>query len=92
MDNNGVWTRPGATITLRRASDGYVSSRLIDTGGGYSSQGMTPVHFGLPAGNGPVSVSVSWFEQGEARTTSVSGIVPDEFSTRWLVLRLGVAQ
>lgn len=90
VDNNGVWTRPGATVTLSRASDGYVSSRLIDTGGGYSSQGMTPAHFGLPAGGGTVSVSVSWFEQGEARTSSVSGIEPEAFSTRWLVLRIGV--
>jgi hypothetical protein len=92
VDNNGVWTRPGATVTLRRASDGYISSRLVDTGGGYSSQGMTPAHFGLPAGNGPVSVSVSWFEQGEPRTATVSEIVPDAFSTRWLVLRMGVTQ
>lgn len=92
VNNKGVWTRPGATVTLRRASDGYISSRLVDTGGGYSSQGMTPAHFGLPAGNGPVSVSVSWFEQGEARTASVSEIVPDAFSTRWLVLRMGVTQ
>jgi len=90
LDSQGRWTRAGATITLRDASTGYVSSRVMDTGGSYVSQGVGPVHFGLPAGLGPVSVSVSWFEAGEKRTTTVSGIDPERFRSQWLVLRLGV--
>jgi len=90
VNNAGAWTRPGATVTLRRESDGYVSSRLVDTGGGYSSQGMTPVHFGLPASTGPVTIDVSWFERGERRTSSVAGVVPEAFRNQWVVMRLGV--
>jgi hypothetical protein len=87
---DGQWTRAGATVTVARDSDGYVSARVLDTGGGYSSQGILPVHFGLPPGNGPVSVSVTWYEQGEKRTTTVSGVEPAAFRGQWLILSLGV--
>jgi ASPIC/UnbV protein len=85
-----LWTRPGATVTLRRESDSYVSSRVVDTGGGYSSQGMTPVHFGLPPGGGPFTIDISWFEAGERRTVSVEGVMHEPFRNRWVLLRLGV--
>jgi VCBS repeat protein/ASPIC/UnbV protein len=90
VNNDGAWTRPGATVTLRREMDGYVSSRLVDTGGGYSSQGMTPVHFGLPPGGGPFTIDISWFEAGERRTSSVAGVMHEPFRNRWVVLQLGV--
>ena len=88
VNNDGVWTRPGATVTLSRESDSYVSSRVMDTGGGYASQGMTPVHFGLPAGGGPLTIAVSWFEGGQRRTSIVSGVAPEAFRGRWMLLRL----
>lgn len=90
VDQAGRWVRAGATVTLRRESDGYVSSRLMDTGGGYASQGVGPVHFGLPPGLGPVSITVSWFEAGELRTTTASGVFPEAFRSQWIVLQLGV--
>jgi hypothetical protein len=90
VDEEGRWVRAGALVTLRRDSDGFVTSRIVDTGGGYASQSAQPVHFGLPRGVGPVSVSVAWFEGGERRTTTVSGIDPGAFLRQWLVLQLGV--
>lgn len=90
VDRSGRWVRPGATVTIERASDGYVSTRLMDTGGGYASQSVGPVHFGLPPGVGPVSVSVSWFEAGEPRSSTVSGLAPEAFRSQWVVLQLGV--
>ncbi|MDA0329623.1 MAG: CRTAC1 family protein [Gemmatimonadetes bacterium] len=94
-DSNGRWNRAGATITLRSVPElwsgpAFVSSRLMDTGGGYSSQGVGPVHFGLPEGSGRLSVSVTWYEGGERRSTTVSGVDPDRFRGRWFVLSLGV--
>ena len=86
----GRWTRAGAMVTLERASDGFVTSRILDTGGGYASQGATPVHFGLPPGSGPVSVTITWFERGEKRTSTASGVEPAAFWGRWLMLQLGV--
>jgi len=90
VDHGGRWVRAGATVTVRRESDGYISARIIDTGGGYSSQGVGPAHFGLPPGAGPVSITISWFEAGERRTTTVSGVVPEAFRSQWITLQLGV--
>ena len=90
VDQAGRWVRAGATVTLRRESDGFVSARLLDTGGGYASQSVGPVHFGLPPGGGPVSLTISWFEQGERRTATVSGITPEAFRSRWVVLQVGL--
>ena len=90
LSAEGRFTRAGATVTLRREPDGWVSARVMDSGGGYASQGVTPVHFGLPAGAGPVSVTVSWFEAGELRTSTVTGVDPDRFRGQTVLLRLGV--
>ena len=90
VDQAGRWVRAGATVTLRRESDGFVSARVLDTGGGYASQSVGPVHFGLPLGGGTVDLTISWFEQGERRTATVSGITPEAFRSRWLVLQVGL--
>ena len=90
VDTQGRWVRAGATITLRVESLGYVSSRIMDSGGGYDTQGVTPVHFGMPPGATTVSVTISWFEGGEKRTSTVSGIDPRQFQTQWLILQLGL--
>ena len=86
VNADGQWTRAGAVVTVRRESDGYVSSRVMQPGGGYASQGIAPAHFGLPIGSGPVSIGVSWFERGERRTTTVSGVDPGQFRGQWVVL------
>jgi hypothetical protein len=62
----------------------------MEAGGGYSSQGAVPVHFGIPAGVSKVSVSVAWFERGQRRTATVNGLEPLRFRHQWLTLRLGV--
>lgn len=85
-DEADAWVRAGATITLRR-QDGFVTSRVLDTGGGYASQGVTPVHFTLPAGPpAPLDLEITWFEGGEGRSSVVSGVRPEAFVGRWLVL------
>jgi len=61
-DAAGRWTRAGAEVTLRVGGGeagglpAYVSTRLVPTGGGYSSQGAAPVHFGNPEGLARVDV------------------------------------
>lgn len=90
VDREGRWSRPGATVRLERESDGYVTTRLMPTGGGYSSQGMVPAHFGLPPGEGPLSITVAWFENGGARNATISGVETAQFRGQWLMLQLGV--
>ena len=90
VDRDGRWVRAGTSVTLRRESDGFTSARLIDTGGGYASQSVGPVHFGLPPGAGPISLTIAWFEAGQRRTSIVSGVQPEAFRSQWIVLQLGV--
>jgi hypothetical protein len=95
LDSQARWIRAGAEITVHQEMlDGsagtYQSTRLMEAGGGYSSQGAVPVHFGIPAGVSKVSVSVAWFERGQRRTATVNGLEPLRFRHQWLTLRLGV--
>ncbi len=79
MDSNGHWTRAGATVTLSASTwdssmegqPSYTTSRIVDTGGGYSSQGATPVHFGIPNGVELVNLTIQWYEDG-TQTQTVS--------------------
>ena len=72
LDHQGNWTRAGATITLSsstwdnsmKGQPSYTSSRIVDTGGGYSSQGATPVHFGIPSGVELVDLTIRWYADG----------------------------
>ncbi|MHB1195038.1 MAG: CRTAC1 family protein [Longimicrobiales bacterium] len=96
LDGKSGWTRPGAKVTATAEDmvpehpEGYRTARLLDAGGGYCSQSAQPVHFGFPAWVTRVSVHVVWFEKGQARTATVSGVELAKFQHQWLVLRLGV--
>jgi hypothetical protein len=72
VDGDGRWSRSGATVTLRRASDGFTTVRIVDTGGGYASQGVTPLYFTLPEGSGPVQLTVRWYAGDGPDSASVS--------------------
>ena len=74
LDGEGRATRAGAVVVVRRPGDGFTTARLVDTGGGYSSQGAAPVHVGLPPGAGPVDVEVSWYEGGARRVRRLTGL------------------
>lgn len=96
LDARGRWVRAGTKVTAT-AEDadpahpmGYRSARLMESGGGYGSQGATPAHFGFPSWVTRVTVHAEWFEGGERRTATVSGVELAAFRHRWLVLRLGV--
>ena len=47
----GRHTRAGSEVRIYRAgTDEVLGTRLLDTGGGYCSQNVMPVHIGLPEG------------------------------------------
>ena len=49
-----------------------LGTRIVDTGGGYCSQNVMPVHFGLPR-DGKVDVEVTSFTASGRKTTRVAG-------------------
>ncbi len=59
-DADGHHTLPGAEIRLFASPSGeLLGTRLVDTGGGYCSQSVVPVHFGLPEGVSRVDVELT---------------------------------
>lgn len=90
VDTEGRWTRAGATITVQSESGDWVGSRVLDSGGGYNAQSVMPTHVGLPPGVERVSVTVTWFERGQKRWSTVSGVAPQDFRSDWVRLQLGV--
>jgi hypothetical protein len=47
---------------------------ILDTGGGYCSQGVTPVHFGIPPGVRQVTVEITLPDGGSRRVHTVEGV------------------
>ncbi len=81
---------PGAEVQLLDHNTGaLLGTRLIDTGGGYCSQGTAPAHFGLPPGVERVDVRVTFIAGGERSTVVREGILPAAYDGRWLTVPQG---
>ena len=84
---NGVANRAGAEVRLYDSASGaLLGSRLTDTGGGYCSQGVTPVHFGIPEGVVAVDVHVTAIVGKERRTTITESVAPTAYIGKWLTI------
>ena len=78
---------PGAEVQLLDHDTGApLGTRLIDTGGGYCSQGTAPAHFGLPPGVERVDVRVTFVAGGRRSTVALEGVPPRDHQGRWLVV------
>ncbi|NNM32341.1 MAG: CRTAC1 family protein, partial [Gemmatimonadetes bacterium] len=89
VDSRGSWMFPGAEVRVRDGESGaLLGSRLIDSGGGYCSQGMAPAHFGLPEGSGVVDVEVTVIRGGERVLVTVTGIDVGTQTARPLVVEV----
>ena len=87
VDATGRSVVPGAEVQLLDpASGGLLGTRLIDTGGGYCSQGAAPAHFGLPPGVERVDVRVTFVADGRRSTVVREGVLPADYQGRWLVV------
>ena len=67
-----------------------LGGRLVDTGGGYCSQSVIPVHLGLPRA-GKVDVEVTAMSSGGRKITRVANVDPNKLPNRVLVVRVGPA-
>ena len=88
LDDQGRWTRAGSEVRVFDAASGQLlGTRMIETGGGYSSQGARPVHFGLPQGVELVDVEVTVLLDGTRSVTREDGIDPAALVGRPLEIR-----
>ena len=86
-DPTGRSVVPGAEVQLLDHDTGaLLGTRLIDTGGGYCSQGTAPAHFGLPPGVERVDVRVTFIADGRRVTVVREGVLPADYRGRWLIV------
>jgi hypothetical protein len=74
VDEYGRHTKAGSEVRVYSPGTRQVlGTRLVDTGSGYCSQNVMPVHFGLPSA-GPVDIEVTCMTQSGRKTTRVQNV------------------
>jgi hypothetical protein len=90
VDGRGRALLPGAEVRVYASgTHRLLGTRLVDTGSGYDSQSVMPLHFGLPNSN-PVDVEVTYPHAGRRQVTHVPGVEPRRLPTRQLVVKVPV--
>jgi len=88
LDDRGRHTRAGSEVRVYRAGTRTrLGTRIIDTGSGYCSQSVVPVHVGLPAG-GAVDVEVTALEKAGRKVTRVPKVDPNKLTNRVLGVKV----
>ena len=88
LDGGGRYTRAGSEVRIYAPGTRQVlGCRLVDTGSGYCSQNVMPVHFGLP-GEGPVDVEVTTMTRSGRKIARVPGVDPNRLPRRVLTVKV----
>jgi hypothetical protein len=88
VDAHGRHTRAGSEVRVYAAGTRTVlGGRLVDSGSGYCSQSVVPVHVGLPSA-GKVDVEVTAMTTHGRRITRAAGVDPQKLPGRVLVVKL----
>jgi len=89
VDSNGKHTLPGAEVRIYAAgTDRLLGTRLVDTGGGYCSQNVMPVHVGLPADVDRVRVEVTVMGSDGRTQATMENVDPNGLPHRVQVVRV----
>lgn len=89
VDLEGRATRAGAEVRLYAAgSRTLLGTGLVDTGSGYDTQSVLPVHFGLP-GSGRVDIEVIYPGGGSRTVSVVREVDPLSEGGRPVTVRIG---
>jgi hypothetical protein len=89
LDGRGRYTRAGSEVRAYRAGTRtLLGTTLVDTGSGYCSQNMAPVHFGFPTAD-PVDIEVTTLTTSGRMITRVAGVDPKALAGKPLVVHAG---
>jgi hypothetical protein len=88
LDSRGRATRAGAEVRVYAAGTRkLLGTTLIDTGGGYCSQNVMPVHIGLASMN-RVDIEVTSLTATGRKVTRVANVTPDKVTGRIVVVKV----
>lgn len=88
LDERGAATRAGAEVRLYAAGTRtLLGTGIMDTGSGYNSQNVLPIHFGL-ANSVPVDVEITSLTQNGRVTALMHAVDPAEHAGRTLSVRV----
>ena len=89
LDGRGHYTRAGSEVRAYKAGTRtLLGTRMVDTGGGYCSQNLAPVHLGLPSAD-PVDIEVTTLTASGRKITRVANVDPKALAGKPLVVRAG---
>ena len=87
QDARGRATRAGSEVRVYAAGTRkLLGTGIVDTGGGYASQNVIPVHVGLGT-DAAVDVEVTTMGKGGRKVTKISKVSPDKVPGRVLVVK-----
>ena len=87
VDGSGRATRPGAEVrAYATGTRTLIATGLVDSGGGYCSQNVAPVHLGLGRTD-PVDIEVTTTLSGRRQVTRMSGVTPGRPAGAIVVVR-----
>lgn len=87
LDANGRATQAGSEVRVFRAGTrDLLGTRLVDTGGGYDSQGVTPVHVATGAAD-RVDIEVTYLTAAGRSLVRVADVRVSGFTGRSVVVR-----
>jgi hypothetical protein len=88
LDERGRYTKAGSEARIYApGTHKILGTRLVDTGSGYCSQNVMPVHFGLPT-DGNVDVEVTTMSRDGRKITRVANVDANKLVRRTLVLNI----
>jgi VCBS repeat protein len=88
VHSHGHATRAGSEVRVYAPGTRKVlGGRLVDTGSGYCSQSVVPVHMGLPV-DGKVDVEVTAMTKAGRKVTRVANVDPNALPRRVLIVKV----
>jgi hypothetical protein len=88
LDDRGRYTKAGSEVRLYApGTRNLLGTRLVDTGSGYCSQNVMPVHFGIGS-DGPVDVEITSMTKNGRKLTRVANVDANSLPRRTLTVRV----
>jgi hypothetical protein len=88
LDAEGRHTRAGSEIRLYAAgTDKLLGTRIVESGSGYCSQNVMPVHFGL-GDEGPVDVEITTLTRQGRKVARLQNVDPRSHTGGFLVVKV----